>query len=46
MHIIIGSYESWPNGEINVDTAGIVTWYPGRLTKQSDLTDATVKFTR
>jgi hypothetical protein len=46
MHLIIGSYESWPNGEVNADTAGIVTWYPGRLTKQSDLTDATVKFTR
>lgn len=46
MHLIIGSYESFPNGEVNDDTAGIITWYPGRLTKQTDLTDATVKFTR
>jgi hypothetical protein len=46
MHLIIGSYESWPNGEVTSDTAGVVTWYPGRLTKQTDLTDATVKFTR
>lgn len=46
MHLIIGSYESWPNGEVTSDTAGVVTWYPGRLKKPTDLTDATVKFTR
>ena len=28
MHLIIGSYESFPAGEVNEDTAGIVTWYP------------------
>jgi len=46
MHLIIGSYESWPNGEVNLDTAGVVTWYPGRLTAPVGMDRATVKFIR
>ncbi len=46
MYLILGSYQAFPNGEVTSDTAGVVTWYPGRLKKPTDLTDATVKFTR
>jgi hypothetical protein len=46
MHMIVGSCESWPNGEVTDDTAGVVTWYPGRLTAPVGLDRATVKFTR
>jgi len=46
MHIIVGSYESFPDGEVTDSTAGVVTWYPGRLTAPVGLDKATVKFTR
>lgn len=46
MHIFVGSYEAWPNGEVNEDTAGVISWYPGRLTPPVDIGMATVKFTR
>lgn len=46
MHLILASYEAWPNGEVNDATVGIVTWYPGRLTAPIGLDKATVKFVR
>jgi len=46
MHIIVGSYEDFPGGEVNEDTAGIISWYPGRLTPPVHLDKATVKFVR
>jgi hypothetical protein len=46
MHLILASYEAWPNGEVNDATVGIVTWYPGRLTAPIGLDKATVKFTK
>lgn len=46
VHIIVGSYESFPDGEVTDGTAGVVTWYPGRLTAPVNLEGATVKFIR
>jgi hypothetical protein len=46
MHIFVGSYESWPNGEVNEATVGVISWYPGRLTPPVDIAKATVKFVR
>jgi len=46
MHLIVGSYESFPDGEVTDASAGVVTWYPGRLTAPVGLDKATVKFTR
>jgi hypothetical protein len=46
MHLIIGSCESFPNGEVTDSTAGVVTWYPGRMTAPVNLEGATVKFIR
>ena len=46
IHIILGNFESWPNGEVTEETARVVTWYPGRLTAPVGLDRATVKFTR
>ena len=46
MHLIVGSIESFPNGEVTDSSAGVVTWYPGRLTAPVNLEGATVKFTR
>ena len=44
VHMIVGSYESFPAGEVTDDTGGVVTWYPGRLTAPVGLDKATVKF--
>ena len=46
MHLIVGSLESFPSGEVTDASAGVVTWYPGRLTAPVNLEGATVKFTR
>lgn len=46
LHLILGNFESWPNGEVTEETARVVTWYPGRLTAPVGLDKATVKFTR
>ena len=46
MHIIVGSYESFPDGEVTEETASVVTWYPGRMTAPVGIELATVKFTR
>ena len=46
MHLIVGSYESFPSGEVTDASAGVVTWYPGRLTAPVNLEGATVKFIR
>ena len=46
IHLIVGSYESFPDGEVTDASAGVVTWYPGRLTAPVGLDKATVKFTR
>ena len=46
MHMILGSCESFPGGPVTTETAGVVTWYPGRLTGPVGLDRATVKFTR
>jgi hypothetical protein len=46
MHLIIGSYQDFPAGEVHEGSAGIITWYPGRLTAPIGLDKATVKFTR
>lgn len=43
VHIIIGNVADFPNGEVSEDTAGVVTWYPGRLTPLADIGNATVK---
>lgn len=40
VHIVLGNELNFPNGEVNEDTATVVTWYPGRLTRP----DMTVKF--
>jgi hypothetical protein len=46
MHIIVGSYESFPDGEVTDASAGVITWYPGRMTAPVGIELATVKFTR
>jgi hypothetical protein len=43
VHIIIGNVADFPNGEVSDETAGVVTWYPGRLTAPVDIGKATVK---
>lgn len=43
VHIIVGSIADFPNGKVTDETAGVVTWYPGRLTPPVDLGKATVK---
>jgi hypothetical protein len=44
IHMILGSYESFPEGPVTTETAGVVTWYPGRLTAPVGIDKATVKF--
>lgn len=44
VHIILGNDREFPHGDVTLDTAVVVTWYPGRLTRQVSLGGATVKW--
>jgi hypothetical protein len=44
MHLFIGDFTNYPDGEYNPETAGVASWYPGRLTMPVPLSGAVVKF--
>lgn len=43
VHIILGNGDDFPGGEVLLQTAIVVTWYPGRFTKAMNLDGTTVK---
>ena len=43
VHIIVGNLSNFPAGEVTPESAGVVTWYPGRLTAASTLEQQVVK---
>jgi hypothetical protein len=44
MHLFVGDFTNYPHGEYNPETAGVASWYPGRLTAPVPLGNAVVKF--
>jgi hypothetical protein len=44
MHLFIGDFGNYPEGEYDIATAGLASWYPGRLTMPVPLNGAVVKF--
>ncbi|NDB93870.1 MAG: hypothetical protein EB165_04390 [Euryarchaeota archaeon] len=43
VHIIVGNLGNFPAGEVTLESAGVVTWYPGRLTRPAYLDQEVVK---
>lgn len=43
VHIIVGNLGNFPAGEVTPASAGVVTWYPGRLTRPTSLDQEVVK---